>query len=99
MNTPFLFRNLPPTKQTQAKDELHIINENISLKTDLQLYKSLFTYPTYNSCLFNLILVKHNGVREWSDRVYATKEYLLQCEQTEEVKDLLKNIHPKFEKY
>ena len=98
MNTPFLFRNLPHTRKSQVQDEVNIINENISLKSDLQLYKSLFTYPIMNSCIFNLTLVTHNGKRAWIDSIKVTEEYLLQCEQTDGVKYLLENINPKFEK-
>lgn len=73
--------------------------ENQSLKEELQLYKSLFDYPFTNSCIFNLMLVPKDGKQVWIDKIKVTEEFLLQCEQTEEVKGLLENIHPKCEKW
>ena len=72
--------------------------ENQSLKEELQLYKSLFNYPLTNSCIFNLMLVPKEGKQVWIDKITVSEEFLLQCEQTEEVKELLENIHPKCEK-
>jgi hypothetical protein len=73
--------------------------ENKSLKEEIQLYKSLFDYPLNNSCIFNLMLVPKDGKQVWIDKIKVTKEFLLQCEQTERVKELLKNINPKYEKW
>tara|TARA_Y100001958_G_C21246653_1_gene577275 strand:- start:3304 stop:3558 length:255 start_codon:yes stop_codon:yes gene_type:complete len=73
--------------------------ENQSLKEELQLYKSLFDYPFTNSCIFNLMLVPKDGKQVWIDKIKVTEEFLLQCEQTEAVKELLENIHPKYEKW
>ena len=73
--------------------------KNKDLQKELELYKSLFNYPLSNSCIFNLKLVSKNGEKVWTDKTKVTEEFLLQCDQTDEVKELLKDANPKYEKW
>jgi hypothetical protein len=80
------------------KDNENLQKDNENLQKELKLYQSLFKYPLINSCIFNLTLVSRNGEKEWIDRIKVTKGFLLQCEQTDTVKELLENINPRYER-
>jgi len=68
MNQSFLIRNIPKKIQKQTKYEIKLVNQNLKLKEELNLYKSLFTTHRH-SAICNMYIKKKKGKKVWVDKV------------------------------
>ena len=68
MNQSFLIRNIPKKIQKQTRYEIKLINENLELKEELNLYNSLFITDRH-SAICNMYIKKKKGKKVWIDKV------------------------------
>ena len=68
MNQSFLIRNIPKKIQKQTKHEIKLVNKNLELKEELNLYKLLFITHKH-SAICNMYIKKKKGKRVWVDKV------------------------------
>ena len=90
MNQSFLIRNIPKKIQKQTKYEIKLVNQNLKLKEELNLYKSLFKTHRH-SAICNMYIKKKKGKKVWIDKIIQYWE-LDQLDQDEDVIEWLKPI-------
>ena len=89
MNQSFLIRNIPKKIQKQKRYEIKLINENLELKEELNLYKSVHkSHP--NSAICNLHIKKKRGKKVWIDKVSQYWE----LEELDVDKDIIEWLKP-----
>tara|TARA_B110001452_G_scaffold158648_1_gene132046 strand:- start:514 stop:771 length:258 start_codon:yes stop_codon:yes gene_type:complete len=77
-------------EEVSAKLE-SVENELVTVKDDLEFYKSIFmTHP--NSAVFNLRIKSINGKRLWVDKVNAEHSLKIQLDPDEETVEWLQPI-------
>ena len=77
-------------EEVSAKLE-SVENELVTVKEDLEFYKSIFmTHP--NSAVFNLRIKSINGQRLWVDKVNAEHSLKIQLDPDEETIEWLKPV-------
>jgi len=77
-------------EEVSAKLE-SVENELVTVKEDLEFYKSIFmTHP--NSAVFNLRIKSINGKRLWVDKVNAEHSLKIQLDPDEETVEWLQPI-------
>jgi hypothetical protein len=75
-----------------------LMDENEKLKKELKFVKSIFEFPLNNNAIFNLVRLKKNGEDVWINRIQVTERELKELDDCEEVRDLLTNCNPRFER-
>ena len=80
------------TTVEEVKSELELIkNELVTVKDDLEFYKSIFKTHG-NSAVFNLRIKSINGQRLWVDKVRADHSLKIQLDPDEETIEWLKPV-------
>ena len=80
------------------KEHHLLMDENEKLKKELEFVKSIFNYPLRNNAIFNLVRLKKNGEDVWINRIQVSKNELKELDDCDEVRFLLKNCNPRFER-
>ena len=73
------------------KETRKLHDENLNLKKEVILYRSLHTTHR-NSVVFNLHIKQMNGEKCWVDPISDSREYLLTLDEDDEVKQWLKPV-------
>jgi hypothetical protein len=83
----------------KMNEEHHLLmDENEKLKKELEFVKSIFNYPLRNNAIFNLVRLKKNGEDVWINRIQVSENELKELDDCDEVRYLLKNCNPRFER-
>ena len=83
----------------KMNEEHHLLmDENEKLKKELEFVKSIFNYPLRNNAIFNLVRLKKNGEDVWINRIQVSENELKELDDCDEVRFLLKNCNPRFER-
>jgi len=90
MNQSFLIRNIPKKIQKQTRYEIKLVNQNLGLKKELNLYKSLFTTHRH-SAICNMYIKRKKGKELWIDKVRDHFDFH-ELDEDPEVKEWLKPI-------
>ena len=80
------------------KEHHLLMDENEKLKKELEFVKSIFNYPLRNNSIFNLVRLKKNGEDVWINRIQVSENELKELDDCDEVRFLLKNCNPRFER-
>jgi hypothetical protein len=80
------------------KEHHLLMDENEKLKKELEFVKSIFNYPLRNNAIFNLVRLKKNGEDVWINRIQVSENELKELDDCDEVRFLLKNCNPRFER-
>ena len=80
------------------KEHHLLMDENEKLKKELEFVKSIFNYPLRNNAIFNLVRLKKNGEDVWINRIQVSENELKELDDCDEVRHLLKNCNPRFER-
>ena len=80
------------------KEHHLLMDENEKLKKELEFVKSIFNYPLRNNAIFNLVRLKKNGEDVWINRIQVSENELKELDDCDEVRYLLKNCNPRFER-
>lgn len=84
--------------QKMNEEHHQLMDENENLKKEINFLKSIFEYPLVNNAIFNLVRLKKNGQDVWAVRNKMTKHELLEFDDCEEVRYMLKNCNPRCER-
>ena len=90
-------RNIDVIEKMNKEHDL-LMNENEKLKKELEFVKSIFNYPLRNNAIFNLVRLKKNGEDVWINRIQVSENELKELDDCDEVRFLLKNCNPRFER-
>lgn len=80
------------------EEHQRLMNENETLKKELEFVTSIFEYPLRNNAIFNLVRVKKGGKDVWINKIQVTENELKEFDECEEVRYLLKKCNPKYER-
>ena len=83
----------------KMNEEYHqLMDENTRLKKELEFLNSIFEYPLRNNAIFNLVRLKKSGEDVWAVRNRMSESELLEFDDCEEVRCMIKNCNPRCER-
>ena len=71
-----------------------LLLENKKLKEELFFFNKIFKF--YDSLVYNMIIKYKNGEKVWIDKQKITKRELLELDEDDEVKNLIKSCNTKY---
>ena len=80
------------------EEHQRLMNENETLKKELEFVTSIFEYPLRNNAIFNLVRVKKGGKDVWINKIQVSENELKELDDCEEVRYLLKICNPRCER-
>tara|TARA_B110001469_G_scaffold126966_1_gene146105 strand:- start:1968 stop:2207 length:240 start_codon:yes stop_codon:yes gene_type:complete len=71
-----------------------LLLENKKLKEELFFFNKIFKF--YDSLVYNMIIKYKNGEKVWIDKQKITERELLELDEDDEVKNLIKSCNTKY---
>ena len=71
-----------------------LLLENKKLKEELFFFNKIFKF--YDSLVYNMIIKYKNGEKVWIDKKKITERELLELDEDDEVKNLIKSCNTKY---
>jgi len=84
--------------QKMNEEHHQLMDENEKLKKEINFLKSIFEYPLKNNAIFNLVRLQKNGQDVWAVRNRMSERELLEFDDCEELRYMLKNCNPRCER-